>query len=570
MKGNDNAFINQVVDFYYTTVDKEHPQGNMSTVAEKFKITRAKVNKILITAGVIDSPLHQDIMKLKERGYDTDDIASALGVSAATVKINTPYEKVIYNGEAKSTGASYVEEFRKRERVFLNNVVRSKTDLEKTREVFFANPVNVYMENFMKEQGMIRSDAPVDGMDDIDMTVKMNQEDDPIHLMPYFTEEDGRLFKLHPDVLVLHIELDADLSDVKDLAEIKYESLLCRDSDSAGSSGSVGSSGEQGNPGAQDVKDVKDNHSAKDAKDDHKIYTISRDILVPFDLPLHNLHYAINQAFGFTNSHLHEYTLSSYDLNWFTEGKVSKWEQYVGLVFKNPVRDENIDFWDDDYEGGSPKKWMRSKYTGPVYDKIFEESYWYAQEQMEDVTVKSKSIYDLPREFYLNPLALNEALPVGQIMSDDGQESYADIEDYNKYMEECFGTADEYPTESQMSQPYLYGFAETLNYSYDFGDGWNLTIKAMKDVEYLVKDGRITAEQIKEAMKDVCTLARPVVIAADGLPLVEDVGGGYGFNEFLKGINGLGSSMYDDKKESLAWAKGNGWSGKIGNLKTML
>ena len=37
--------------------------------------------------------------------------------------------------------------------------------------------------------------------------------------------------------------------------------------------------------------------------------SISRDILVPFNLPLHNLHYVINQAFGFTNSHLHEFTL---------------------------------------------------------------------------------------------------------------------------------------------------------------------------------------------------------------------------------------------------------------------
>ena len=136
MKENNKPFIDQVAEFYYSTVDEAHPQGNMSAVADQFGITRAKVNKILITAGVIDSPLHKDIMELKAQGYETDDIAAALGVSAATVRINIPYEKVIYNGEEKSAGAVYVEEYRKREQIFLNSVVRKKTDREIEREIY--------------------------------------------------------------------------------------------------------------------------------------------------------------------------------------------------------------------------------------------------------------------------------------------------------------------------------------------------------------------------------------------------------------------------------------------------
>ena len=139
MKENDKTFIDQVADFYFTTVDEAHPQGNMSAVADQFGITRAKVNKILITAGVIDSPLHKDIMELKAQGYETDDIAAALGVSSATVSINIPYEKVIYNGEEKSAGAGYVEEYRKREQVFLNSVVRKKTDREIEREIYMSD-----------------------------------------------------------------------------------------------------------------------------------------------------------------------------------------------------------------------------------------------------------------------------------------------------------------------------------------------------------------------------------------------------------------------------------------------
>ena len=155
MKENNKPFIDQVADFYITTVDEAHPQGNMSAVADQFGITRAKVNKILITAGVIDSPLHRDIMELKEQGYETDDIAAALGVSAATVRINIPYEKVIYNGEEKSTGAVYVEEYRKREKVFLNSVVRKKTDREIQREIYMSDPENQAMMSLMREQGML-------------------------------------------------------------------------------------------------------------------------------------------------------------------------------------------------------------------------------------------------------------------------------------------------------------------------------------------------------------------------------------------------------------------------------
>ena len=300
IKENNKPFIDQVADFYITTVDEAHPQGNMSAVADQFGITRAKVNKILITAGVIDSPLHRDIMELKEQGYETDDIAAALGVSAATVRINIPYEKVIYNGEEKSAGAVYVEEYRKREKVFLNSVVRKKTDREIQREIYMSDPENQAMLNLMREQGLLDNQGMLDNID---------IKDDPVHLEPFFTVEESKLFKMNPDIMLLHIELDDEIPE--------EDRALC---------------------GVEHGK------------------SISRDILVQQNLPLHNLHYVINQAFGFTNSHMHEFELSSEDLKWVTAGKVENWKKLVGLVFKNPLRDEDLDFWDDDYEGGSPKK----------------------------------------------------------------------------------------------------------------------------------------------------------------------------------------------------------------------
>ena len=47
MKDNDKAFMDKVVDFYYSTVDDSHPQGNMSEVAEHFGISESRVKSIL-------------------------------------------------------------------------------------------------------------------------------------------------------------------------------------------------------------------------------------------------------------------------------------------------------------------------------------------------------------------------------------------------------------------------------------------------------------------------------------------------------------------------------------------
>ncbi len=497
MKENDSEFISKVADYFYTTVDDSHPHGNMSEVASHFAITRAKVNKILITAGAIDSPLHRDVMRLKGEGYDTEDIASALGVSAATVKINMPYEKVVYNGEEKSEGAQYVDSFRKREKIFLENVVRAKTDLEKSHEEFISDP------------------SRAAAVEEILKNLTPDTNDDPIHLSPLFTEQEYRLFKMIPYLLVLHVELEGDLSDIRNEASIRYGK------------------------------------------------SVSRDILVPSFIPLHNLHYCINQAFGFTHSHLHEFTLPDEDLKWITKGKVSRWKDLVGLVFKNPYRDEELDFWDDDYEGGSPKKWMRSKYTGPFYRKVYEESYFFIREAFEDEEFPCETIDELWRGMDINPLQLNESLPLDEILSTKGHSEYRSIREYDSLLKKSIEKASRSPKDSYDSLPSLNPFASTLRYTYDFGDDWSFIITPHDDVEYL--GDRVSAEWMKKAIKSVLTLARPMVIAADGLPLIEDVGGIWGLGAFYRG-----EEQYEEKEESIQWAKGNGWSGRIGNLDTLL
>lgn len=112
-----------------------------------------------------------------------------------------------------------------------------------------------------------------------------------------------------------------------------------------------------------------------------------------------------------------------------------------------------------------------------------------------------------------------------------------------------------YPDDSTLSQPWVRGFAKELHYTYDFGDSWQFTITPKYDAEYLVKAGRVTEKGIKEAIQRVCVLARPVILAADGYPLIDDCGGIDGYVESLRAIE-------DGDKDSKAWAEGMGWKKK--------
>jgi len=495
----------EVVEYYYQTIDKQHPEGNMKEVADHFKITRAKVQKILFTMEAIDSPLHQDIMKLKEEGYDNEDIASMLGVSVSTVSINLPYAKPMYGQDEKSRGAIDVENYRKREKVFLEGQKRKATALEIMREAYLNSPEHLIAE-------MMHFD-----------NVKPVRTDDTVNLEPVFNAEETRLFQVHPDVIILHIELmgDYDPEILKKYGGVKY--------------------GE----------------------------TISRDILVHHDMPLHNLHYLIQQIFGFQNYHLHNFQMPTEQLVQLTDRKAANWCNLMGVIFKNPLRNEDSDFWDDDYDGGSPKKYMRSKYTGPYRRGVYDETYQMCREDIEhikEIVGTDNDVLNLPRKFELDPFDILERLPISQVLNLYDDEEVA--KSYGQYMEdmdECIDYVKGKDADEFDSQPFVYSFTKELIYSYDYGDGWKFKITPVSNAQGLIDAGRIQLSTLRNDIKHICEYLRPVLLAADGYSLIEDVGGESGYCAFLKGIHGedCGGYDYEDATESRKWAGSLGWKENV-------
>ena len=104
----------------------------------------------------------------------------------------------------------------------------------------------------------------------------------------------------------------------------------------------------------------------------------------------------------------------------------------------------------------------------------------------------------------------------------------------------------------------------------------------------LLENGRVSQEELEQAVLLLMEKYRPVCIAQDGCFVLDDVGGMDGFVQFLKGINQPDKGKaaveewrtedaddedygpYEDKKASIEWAKSLGWSGRKITNKNLL
>lgn len=112
---------------------------------------------------------------------------------------------------------------------------------------------------------------------------------------------------------------------------------------------------------------------------------ITRDFIVPANMTLHGLHYAIMKAFGWQNSHLHSYVPYEDEFKKMTDGGlVKEWTRQVGMYFRFPSENYEDIYWDDDYEEGeSFKTWLKSKYCGPYSYEGVGEHYIPAQIEVD-------------------------------------------------------------------------------------------------------------------------------------------------------------------------------------------
>ncbi len=277
--------------------------------------------------------------------------------------------------------------------------------------------------------------------------------------------------------------------------------------------------------------------------------SISRDVLVPEDITLHFLHYVILKLFGWQNGHLHSFSLVEEDFEKLTDGRFDKYSKLCGVYFRFPTEDYEDLYWDDDYEEGrSFSTWLRSKYTGPyVYEGAGD---YYLPNQYEvrrfcehfsDMNVKELSLQKIEEKIDLggNPNNLLERLCLRDVLYVNSSE---DMGNYAADVSNICGT-DATPVTHE------------LIYEYDYGDGW--------EVRITVSDKAYTDEEKEFVCQSYC----PRCICKDGLNVLDDVGGMWGYRDFLVTIH---EASEEEQEEMREWARYLGWTGRNVSPKNML
>lgn len=407
----DKEFMAKVAAYFRSTKSPQEPDGSIRKTAVKFEINRNKVRKILITTGDIKSPITDEAVQMRCQGLSIREIAKIFGVSVATVSTALPYEDKVDNTLEPTEHASDVREYRAYEKkqierqagkmpvnkdvpdAWKGDIMTRQNEIKKEWQKdirmsyteAYHRPHRKTWEDFdeMKEFLMteLAEDVPdelkelLEAMDSMEKNDEGEQELEELlakenltneeknrMLMLQFTtgrfagslnERNGRVLEeiagerlpLEPlEVLRLHMELYSDRAD-----------NVVRD----------------------DIAEV----FRKYGKVEHG-RSISRDVIVPGDIPLYAIHYVIQRAFGWENSHLHQFELPEERVKTLTADNASTWSRMVGILFRSPFMNEDDEFWADDYNGGSFKNWLRKKYTGPYMSQCHGEGIVSCREDM--------------------------------------------------------------------------------------------------------------------------------------------------------------------------------------------
>lgn len=628
ISNSDREFMQKVAEYYQSTKSL-YPGGSINATAEKFGINRSKVRKILVTMGELQSPVTDQAVKLREQGMTIKEIAFEMNMSVSTVSSYLPYEREIHNTLEPSDHAAEMREYRAYQKAQAERQVQKKAEV--ASEVKNENP----------------GDWKAEWKKEVKLSYTETDSRPPRPTWEDFEQKWKELEKTYtqPSESFQRIEaqFDAEIREYKELREkaeltdgekerFDYLSKTHGYFKGALSFRNIEElealSGEKIPYQPLDVLhlhlELRENWSDSERSVLQKYggltgQTISRDVVVPVDMPLYAIHYMIQRLFGWQNSHLHQFSLDEKELEQSGVKTARDWKSLVGILFRSPLMGEGEEFWADDYNGGSFKNWLTKKYTGPYLSQCWGEGFvacdqdmmsfpddeeYYVQFCKRDGEVfsidcipvyrfdgkKNKkpardewlsgeqwveklSFSDLPMEalrlcFDRDYKALLERLPIWTVLRPlDDVDPASNLEEL---MEEFGWEIDELrdsgiDSPSYQVEPYPLG--STLYYNYDFGDDWWIEITATFNCEEMVESGMITQEQLDKANIKCRELYRPVTIAVDGEMLIDDVGGTGGFIEFLETINpdldGMDKEEKADarreKKENLEWAKGLGW-----------
>ena len=452
----DKEFMKQVAAYFRSTKSLQEPNGSIRDTAIRFNINRNKVRKILITVGELKSPITDMAVSMRREGLTIKEIAKELGVSVATVSTALPYEEKIDNTLEPTEHARDVREYRAYEREQMKRqagIASKKQEESDQRKGKAMESKKTTVEHNVSEKGWEKD-------------IKMSYTE--AYHRPHRNtwkdiEEMRKLLEAEvtddsPEELKAILETLNSMEKGKEEEERELEKLLAKKRLTKAEktrelvlrliTGQFFGALNDRNRGVleqiagdclppEPMSVIRLHMELYNAHIDGTPYideketevfrkygkleygdNISRDIIVPGDIPLYALHYVIQRAFGWQNSHLRQFELPEERFAAITNGNAHMWSRLVGVLFCSPLMDEDEEFWADDYNSGSFKNWLRKKYTGPYMSQCRGEGIMSSREDMkrllmnEEYYVMYAKAYNYETKKYDGEEYVGEVMPV--------------------------------------------------------------------------------------------------------------------------------------------------------------
>ena len=363
--------------------------------------------------------------------------------------------------------------------------------------------------------------------------------------------------------------------------------------------------------------------------------TITRDIIVHEKMTLRSLHYVLQRAFGFTNNHMHSFSVGNADVVAVSNNNMGNLLNLRGIIFT--YQDSNKEKYEPAFTGGSIKYWMSCMYNYHRYLKYGDELWDYYEDpddsgclmdcdyrataddwfyvikninnpndkservvpasligkasgksfyvkevnntDVNHVGLKHRILYErcnaddpdamlaiktrfgdmsIRQGIELNfedvPQTVIERLPISNVLSMSSDylpynSNWMPVHTTTRLKRPQIITSEEIQSALKSQKTIMpCPFTDTLYYTYDFGDNWNLIITGSRGCSDLVEDGIIDEDTFNESVSKALKEWKPVLIARDGDMLIEDAGGISGMIHFLKRVNIRGEQII--KQES--------------------
>ena len=249
------------------------PHGSIRNTARHFSLTRTKVIKILVTLGAYENEEVRAVRKLRAEGVGVSEIAIKLGISSATVSSFLPYHDIIHGTLEPQKHTRDVRGYRAYEKKLKQRMEQKQSEYKNLQSKHGALGDAQYrtvenLRDFTEATHTLRDNDTVT-LKDKDMVTDKTNSKKAAKLSRKIGE-----YLLPKNLLRLHIVLekvDVECSEVlKQYGGVTFGR------------------------------------------------SISRDIIIPEDMPLRALHHVIQRAFGFMDMHLHRFEVDVADLKRLT------------------------------------------------------------------------------------------------------------------------------------------------------------------------------------------------------------------------------------------------------------